>query len=287
MTRLFLLAALAAVLFAGPLNEPAQARLVKEMQVTRTGKVALAAEGQASVYRLLLDNNKLIVIGDREFFPPATRAALDQAVERKLTVEIMGQLLIFNDQPPIFTLPLSKLDIKGLSASSASSASGAPAPSAASSTDSGDATAFKDAKLKSNASMTLGQALDNYAFFSSRSWKILGPDKAEFRGEIDLSSITELDSRYVSRLRSKELRETFTSLTFVAVVSLQGGAANCPDPAVEAVFQDGVKDRLVWKDPPTYYWDKIYRNKKLTVDYFLSKAALSPKYGKGMSQPAQ
>jgi len=286
MKRLFLLPALAAALLAGPLNDPAQARLIKEMQVTRSGKVAVAAEGQTSVYRLLLSNNKLIVIGDREFFPPATRAALDQAVERKLTVEIVGQMLIFNDQAPVFTLPLGKLDIKDLSPAFTSS----PAPAVSSgepAADSGEAAQFKDAKLKFNASVTLGQALDNYAFFSSRTWKVLGPDKAEFRGDIDLSSINELDSRYVDRLRSKDLRETFKSLTFVAVVTLQGGSANCPDPAVEAVFQDGVKDRLVWKDPPTYYWDKIYRNKKLTVDYFLSKAALNPKYGKGMGQPAQ
>jgi len=286
MKRFFLLPALAAALFAGPLNDPAQARLIKEMQVTRSGKVAVAAEGQTSVYRLILANNKLIVIGDREFFPPATRAALDQAVERKLTVEIVGQMLIFNDQAPVFTLPLGKLDIKDLSPAFTSS----PAPAVSSgepAADSGEAAQFKDAKLKFNASVTLGQALDNYAFFSSRTWKVLGPDKAEFRGDIDLSSINELDSRYVDRLRSKDLRETFKSLTFVAVLTLQGGSANCPDPAVEAVFQDGVKDRLVWKDPPTYYWDKIYRNKKLTVDYFLSKAALNPKYGKGMGQTAQ
>jgi len=286
MRRLSLLAALAAALFAGPLNESAQARLVKEMQVTRSGKVAVVTEGQASVYRLLLANNKLVVIGDREFFPPATRAALDQAVERKLTVEIVGQMLIFNDQAPVFTLPLGKLDIKDLNPAFTSSPAPVASP-ASSSADSGDAAPFKEAKLKFNASVPLGQALDNYAFFTSRSWKVLGPDKAEFRGEIDLSSITELDSRYVSRLLSKDLRDTFKSLTFVAVVTLQGGTATCPDPAVEAVFQDGGKDRLVWKDPPTYYWDKIYRNKKLTVDYFLSKAALNPKYGKGMSQPAQ
>jgi len=283
MRRLSLMAALAAALFAGILSEPAQARLIKEMQVTRSGKVAVVTDGQASVYRLLLANNKLVVIGDREFFPPATRAALDQAVERKLTVEIVGQMLIFNDQAPVFTLPLGKLDIKDLNPTFTSSPASPGAPAA----DSGDAAPFMDAKLKYNASVPLGQALDSYAFFSSRSWKVLGPDKAEFRGEIDLSSITELDSRYVSRLLSKDLRETFKSLTFVAVVTLQGGTASCPDPAVEAVFQDNVKDRLVWKDPPTYYWDRIYRNRKITVDYFLSKASLNPKYGKGISQPAQ
>lgn len=283
MRRLSLMAALAAALFAGTLSEPAQARLIKEMQVTRSGKVAVVTDGQASVYRLLLANNKLVVIGDREFFQPATRAALDQAVERKLTVEIVGQMLIFNDQAPVFTLPLSKLDIKDLNPTFTSSPASPGTPAA----DSGDAAPFKDAKLKFNASVPLGQALDNYAFFSSRTWKVLGPDKAEFRGEIDLSSITELDSRYVPRLLSKDLRETFKSITFVAVITLQGDTANCPDPAMEAVFQDGVKDRLVWKDPPTYYWDRIYRNRKITVDYFLSKASLNPKYGKGIRQPAQ
>lgn len=285
MRRVLLLAVLAAF-FAGPLSEPAQARLIKEMQVTRTGKIGLATDGQASVYRLLLENNKLVVIGDREFFPPATRAALDQAMERKLTVEIVGQMLIFNDQAPVFTLPLAKIEVKGLSAAALSSTPSA-APGAEQAQASGDTEAFKDAKLRFNTSVTLGQALEAYAFFSSRSWRVLGPDKAEFRGEIDLGSITELDSRYVDRLRSKDLNDTFKSITFVAVVSLQGGAASSPDPAVEAVFQDGFKDRLVWKDPPTYYWDRIYRNRKITLDYFLSKAALNSKYGKGMSQPAQ
>jgi hypothetical protein len=153
---------------------------------------------------------------------------------------------------------------------------------------SGDPELFKTAKLKFNPSVTLGQALDNYGFFTSRSWRLLEPGKAEFRGEVDLLSITELDSRYVERLRSKDLRETLKSLTFVATFTLRsGGYADCPDPAVEAVFQDGTKDRLVWKDPSTYYWERIYLNRKIKFDYFLSKAALNPKYGKGLGASGQ
>jgi len=287
MIRLFILAVLAAVLSAGP----AQARLIKEMQVTRTGKVGVASEGQITVYRLLLENNKLIVLGDREFFPPATRAALDQAVERKLTVEVAGHLLIFNDQAPVFTMPVSKIDVKGLDAHAQSPAPApAPAPEQASgaSQSSGDVEPFKAAKFKFNPSVTLGQALESYGFFTSRSWKVLEPGKAEFRGELDLLSITELDSRYVERLRSKDLRETFKSLTLVATLNLRpGGYVDCPDPAVEAVFQDGTKDRLVWKDPASYYWERIYLNRKIKFDYFLSKAAVNPKYGKGLGASGQ
>ncbi|WP_243358715.1 hypothetical protein [Fundidesulfovibrio terrae] len=285
MTRLIILAMLAVTLSAAP----AQARLIKEMQVTRTGKIAVATEGSATVYRLMLENNKMIVVGDREFFPPATRAALDQAAERKLTVEIAGGLLIFNDQPPVFTLPLSKLDVRGLDMRAQSPPAAAdPAASLAEPHASGDPEPFKSAKLKFNSSVTLGQALDNYAFFTSRSWRVLEPNKAEFRGEVDLSSITELDSRYVSRLNSKDLHDTFKSLTFVATINLKrGSSAECPDPSIEAVFQDGVRDRLVWKDPPTYYWERIYQNRKIKFDYFLSKAILNPKFGKGAGQPVQ
>ena len=285
MTRVIILAVLAAALSAGPVH----ARLIKEMQVTRTGKVGVATEGQATVYRLLLENNKLIILGDREFFPQATRAALDQAVERKLTVEIAGHLLIFNDQAPVFTLPVSKVDVKGLDARSQSPAP-APVPEQASGPgqSSGDAEPFKAAKLKFNPSVTLGQALDNYAFFTSRSWRVLESGKAEFRGEVDLLSITELDSRYIERLRSKDLRETFKSLTFVATLNLRsGGFVDSPDPAIEAVFQDGSKDRLAWKDPSTYYWERIYQNRKIKFDYFLSKAAQNPKFGKGLVSPGQ
>lgn len=285
MTRLIILAMLAATLSAAP----AQARLIKEMQVTRTGKIAVATEGSATIYRLMLENNKMIVVGDREFFQPATRAALDQAAERKLTVEIAGGLLIFNDQAPVFTLPLSKLDVRGLDMRAQSpSATAEPAASVAEPHASGDPEPFKSAKLKFNSSVTLGQALDNYAFFTSRSWRVLEPNKAEFRGEVDLSSVTELDSRYVSRLNSKDLHDTFKSLTFVATINLKrGGSAECPDPSIEAVFQDGVRDRLVWKDPPTYYWERIYQNRKIKFDYFLSKAILNPKFGKGAGQPVQ
>lgn len=263
-----------------------QARLIKEMQVTRTGKAVQAQEGGATVYRLSMEGNKVIVIGDREFFPPATRAALDQAVEKKLTVEIAGHLLIFNDQQPVFALPLGKLDVKGLDMSARSGSQPQPAaftPPAEQVT--GDVTPFREGKLKTHTGAPLGQALDNYPFFSARSWKLLEPGKAEFKGEIDLSSITELDSRYVERLKSKDLRESFKSLTFVAVLTLKpGGVVECPDPAVESVLLDGTKDRMVWKDPPTYYWERIFSNRKIKVDYFLSKAAINPKYGKGMGQ---
>jgi len=285
MPRVFILAVLAALLSAAP----AQARLIKEMQVTRTGKITVAPEGSASVYRLMLESNKMIVVGDREFFPPATRAALDQAAERKLTVEVAGHLLIFNDQAPVFSLPLTKVDVKGLDmrqaqAPSVEHASGqAEQPHA-----SGDPEPFKAAKLKFNSAVTLGQALDGYAFFTSRSWRVLEPNKAEFRGEVDLGSINELDSRYVERLRSKDLRDTFKSLTFVATINLRhGGTADCPDPSIEAILLDGTKERMVWKDPPTYYWERIYQNRKIKFDYFLSKAAMNPKYGKGAGQPLQ
>ena len=284
MTRLIILAVLAVALSAAP----AQARLIKEMQVTRTGKIATATDGSATVYRLMLENNKMIVVGDREFFQPATRAALDQAAERKLTVEITGGLLIFNDQAPVFTLPLSKLEVRGLDMHAQSQVAAPDTAQADQPHASGDPEPFKSAKLKFNTSVTLGQALDNYAFFTSRSWRVLEPNKAEFRGEVDLGSITELDSRYVDRLNSKDLKATFKSLTFVATINIKkGGQAECPDPSIEAVFQDGVRDRLVWKDPPTYYWERIYGNRKIKFDYFLSKAVLNPKFGKGAGQPPQ
>lgn len=285
MTRALILAALAAMLFAGP----AEARLIKEMQVTRSGKLDVEKDGQASVYRLLLNAGKVIVLGDREFFAPATRAALDQAVERKLTVEATGHLLIFNDQSPVFALPVAKVDVKGLDLKpSAATDQKAAQDTAVQPQSSQDARPFMDSMLKNKPSPTVGKALENYAFFSSRSWRMLEPGKAEFRGDLNLGSITQLDSHYVERLRSKDLNDTFKSITFVAHLTMRsGGTVECPDPAIEAVFQDGTKDRLVWKDPPGYYWDRIYQNRKIKVDYFLSKASLNPKYGKGMSPAAQ
>jgi hypothetical protein len=278
MRRVFILAALAALLLAGT----AEAKLIKEMQVTRSGKIETAREDQITVYRLVPGSNKMIIIGDREFFPPATRAALDQAVQRKLTVEITGHLLIYNDQPPVFTLPLHKIDVKGLEMGSQEPAPTASAPSDAQ--GGSDVQPFKDARLKSNSSMPLGKAMGDYAFFSERSWRVLEPGKAEFRGELDLSGITDRDSHFIDRLRSKDLHEVFKSLTFVAHLSLRpGGVVECSDPAVEAVYQDGTKDRLVWKEPATYYWDRIFHNRQIKIDYFLSKAAQSPDYGKGTS----
>ncbi|MFP5240091.1 MAG: hypothetical protein ACLGQW_09695 [Acidobacteriota bacterium] len=278
MTRTCVLAALAALLLAAPV----QARVVKEMQVTRTGKVAAVTEDQATVYRLMLDNGKMIVIGDREFFGPAGRAALDQAVERKLTVEISGHLLIHNDQPPMFTLPLERLDVRGLSAQAPGQTSGQTPAASAQEQQSGDAAPFKAAKLRFDKSAPLGQALDAYAFFSSRNWQVLGANKAEFKADIDLSSVSPTDSRFIARLNSPNLQDTFKSITFVAQITLHAdGTADCPDPALEAVFQDGSKDRLVLKEPPNYYFDRILKNRKIKLDYFLSKAALNPKYGKG------
>ncbi|WP_243311365.1 hypothetical protein [Fundidesulfovibrio agrisoli] len=280
MTRTCVLAALAALLLAAPV----QARVVKEMQVTRTGKVATVTEDQVTVYRLMLDNGKMIVIGDREFFGPAGRAALDQAAERKLTVEISGHLLIHNDQPPMFTLPLEKMDVRGLSAQAPSTtqvAAQAPAASAPEQ-QSGDAAPFKAAKLRFDKSAPLGQALDAYAFFTSRSWQVLSASKAEFKADIDLSSVSQTDSRFIARLKSPNVQDTFKSITFVAQITLHpDGTADCPDPALEAVFLDGAKDRLVLKEPPNYYFDRILKNRKIKLDYFLSKAALNPKYGKG------
>jgi hypothetical protein len=282
MKRPLFLAALAVLMAATAV----QARLIKEMQVTRTGKAVQVQEGGAAVYKLTMEGNKLIVIGDREFFPPATRAALDQAVEKKLTVEIAGHLLIFNDQPPVFALPLGKLEVKGLDLSAKPGSQPLPAAFAPPAEQvTGDVTPFKEGKLKTHAGAPLGQVLEHYPFFAARSWKLLEPGKAEFRGEIDLLSITELDSRYVERLKSKDLRDTFKTLTFVAILTLKpGGVVECPDPAVESVLQDGTRDRMIWKDPPTYYWERIFGNRKLKVDYFLSKAAINPKYGKGMGQ---
>ena len=280
MRRFSILAVLTALLLAATV----QAKLVKEMQVTRSGKVESAADGGTTVYRLVPGNNKLIVIGDREFFPPATRAALDQAAERKLTVEVTGHLLIFNDQPPVFTLPLHKVEVKGLDMGPQGAAPDTLPVAGSQGGPGGDDTQpFKDARLKSFPQAALGKALDDYAFFSGRSWRVLEPGKAEFRGEIDLASITPQDSRYVDRLLSKDLRDVFKSLTFVARVNLRrDGQLECPDPAVEAVYQDGARERLVWKDPPGYYFDRIFHNRKMKLDFFLSKAAQDPKYGKGM-----
>ncbi len=279
MLRISLLTVFALAL----LTAPAQARLIKEMQVTRTGKVTLAQEDQVQAYRLNLDNGKYIVLGDQQFFGPATRAALDQAVERKLTVEVAGHLLIFNDQAPVFTLPLGRLDVKGLSATPAPGRQDAAEQSAG-----GDPAPFKAAKLKTHKAAPLGQALDGYAFFTSKAWKVENPRKAEFRGEIDLASVTAQDSRYVSRLLSPDLRDTFRSVTFVAPLAVTAdGVLESSEPAVEVVFLDGTKDRLVWKEPPGYYWDRIFANRKIKLDYFLSKAAQNPKYGKPAPAAAQ
>lgn len=269
---------LAAVLILLILAVPAQARLIKEMEVTRSGKVVLAGDGKPGWYQLVMENNKIIVLGDPAFFGPATRNALDQAVERKLTVEIAGHLLVFNDQPPLFALPVKKIDVKGLAPARAANELQPAAPQTA------DEEPFKAARLKTNKSVTLGQALGGYAFFASRAWRVTEPGKAaEFRGELNLADFSELDTRYLDRLKSKSLPDTFRSLTFVAPVTLSGETAECPEPYVEAVLQDGTKDRLVWKEPPGYYFDRIIRNRKIKIDYFVNRAAQNPRYAKGSS----
>lgn len=282
-TRGFILAVACVFLAAGV----SQARLVKEMEVTRSGKLTLVSDPQGSAYQLLLKNNKLVTLGDPEFFGPVTRAALDQAVQEGLQVEITGHLLIFNDQTPMFGLPVKKIDIKGLrfktdeqAVASASEPSGASAA---------EIEPFLNAKLKYNKNLTVGQVLDGYSFFSERSWKVLEPGKAaEFRGELNLNEYSELDSKLFERLKSRNLPDTFRSITLVLPLRLNPeGLADSPDPVVEGVLQDGSKERMVWKDPPTYYLERLTKNRKIRIDYLLNRAALNPKYGKGTGGGAQ
>ena len=282
MWRSILLAVLTVVVLAAT----AQARLIKEMEVTRTGKLVSAGDEHTGGYVLVLDNNKSITLGDRDNFGPATRIMFDQALAQKLAVEITGHLLLFNDQQPVFALPLKKIDVKGYKPEAQAAAQTSQAQVLPPAQDLGDAGPFKAAALKSNKALNVGLILDGYAFFNSRTWKVTEPGKsAEFRGEFNLDDYSEQDSKFFARLKSKDLRETFRSMTFVAQLNLTGsGLAEGPDPYVEAIYQDGGKEKMIWKDPPTYYWDRIGANKKIKIDYFLSRAAQNPKYGKGMSQ---
>ena len=280
MWRSILVAALAVAVF----SVPAQARLIKEMEVTRTGKLVVSGDQSGGGYTLVLDSNKTIALGDKESFGPATRQVLDQAVAQKLQVEITGHLLIFNDQSPVFALPLKSIDVKGFKTQDQSAAASPPEQPAAPA-EKGDPGPFKEAFLKGTKRINLGLALEGYAYFVTKTWKVTEPGKtAEFRGEINLDDYTERDSKLFARLNSKEMRDIFRSLTFVATLTLSGnGQATSSEPYVEAVFQDGGKDKLIWKDPPNYYWDRIAANRKIKIDYFLGKAAQSSKYGKGMS----
>ena len=136
--------------------------------------------------------------------------------------------------------------------------------------------------------MVLGQILDSYAFFSARNWRVVEPGKsAEFRGEMNISDYNEADTRAIDRLKSKNLQDTFRSLTFVAPMTLAGDTADSPEPYVEAVFQDGSKERQVWKDPPYYYWDRISKNRKIKIDYFINRAVQNPKYGRSQNPANQ
>ncbi|GAB6036388.1 hypothetical protein JCM15519_09470 [Fundidesulfovibrio butyratiphilus] len=279
MWRSILVAALTVALFA----VSAQARLIKEMEVTRTGKLTSSGEQSGGGYTLVLDNNKTIALGDKESFGPATRQVLDQAAAQKLSVEITGHLLIFNDQSPVFALPLKKIDVKGFKPQD--QASPAQKEQAAAPAEKGDPGPFKEAFLKGSKRINLGLALEGYAYFISKTWKVTEPGKtAEFRGEINIDDYSSRDSKYFSRLKSKDMRDIFRSLTFVANLNLTGnGQATSSDPYVEAVYLDGAKDKLIWKDPPNYYWDRIAANRKIKIDYFLNKAAQNPKYGKEAS----
>ncbi len=276
MARGIVLAVLCLVLAAASV----QARVVKEMEVTRSGKLTLVDDPQGRYYQLSLKNNKLIVLGDPEAFGPATRAALDQAVQESLPVEITGHLLIFNDQNPMYALPVKKIDIKGQHDQTATPQM-APVSEAAQ-PDAAEVELFKNAKLKYNKAVTVGQAVDNYAFFSGRTWKILEPGKtAEFRGELNMNDYSVLDSKVLERLKSQSLPDTFRSLTLVIPLHIGAdGTADSHEPVVEGVFLDGFKERMVWKDPPTYYLERMTKNRKIKIDYFLSRAALNPKYAK-------
>lgn len=263
-----------------------QARLVKEMEVTRSGKLTLVNDPQGRFYQLLLKNNKLIVLGDPDSFGPVTRAALDQAVQEGLQVEITGHLLIFNDLTPMYALPVKKIDIKGLHGQSATPV---VAPIPAVQADPAEVELFRNAKLKYNKAVTVAQALDGYAFFSARSWKVLEPGKsAEFRGELNMNDYSVLDSKLFERLKSQTLSDTFRSMTLVIPFTLSAdGVADSAEPVVEAVFLDGFKERMVWKDPPTYYLERVTKNRKIKIDYFLSRASLNPRYGKGGAAGSQ
>jgi len=102
-----ILVILAALLPAGA----GHARLIKEMQVTRSGKVGTTVMNEATVYGLMLPNKKTVLIGDRAFFPPSTQTLLDQAAQQGLIVKVTGQLLIHSSQPAVFSLPLDSLEL--------------------------------------------------------------------------------------------------------------------------------------------------------------------------------
>lgn len=278
MWRSILLAALAVAAFA----VSAQARLIKEMEVTRTGKLVSSGDQSGGGYTLTLESNKTIALGDKESFGPATRQVLDQAAAQKLPVEITGHLLIFNDQSPVFALPLKKIEVKGFKAQDQASSSATRQEQPAAPVEKGDPGPFKEAFLKGTKRINLGLALEGYAYFMAKTWKVTEPGKtAEFRGEINIDDYTQRDSKYFARLKSKDMRDIFRSLTFVATLTLTGnGQATSSDPYVEAVFLDGSKDKLLWKEPPNYYWDRIAANRKIKIDYFLGKAAQNPKYGR-------
>jgi len=257
------------------------ARLIKEMQVTRSGKVETTTLDQVSVYQLRLPNNKTIIIGDRAFFEPAVQTLLDQAAKEKLATKITGQMLIFSNQGAVFTLPLANIEVTGLKTPKQQPVSSAdqPAPS--------DLRRFKDARL-APGSPPLGAVLDNYAFFASRAWRLLDPSQAEFRGEMLLSAYKPGDSRFMRHLSTQDLNAIFKSVTLVADISLSpDGGAECKNAAFQALFQDGSQTQAPPDEGIPTLLGRISRNRKLKLDPILIQAAANPHYNTAPSPTGQ
>jgi len=284
MRRILIPAILAALLLTGA----GHARLIKEMQVTRSGTVEIKTLDQATVYQLMLPNNKAIVIGDRSFFQPATQAMLDQAAQRQLTVTLTGEMLVYNhNQPPVFTLPLANIAVAGLETPQPQSP---PADNAAtralSPEEAQRAQQFENARL-SPQTPPLAQAMNDYPFFTARSWRLVDADNAEFRGELDPASWTVGDKHLMRKLRAKDPRDIFKSITFVAKISLSPeGKAECKNVALEAELQDGSKIQ----GPPklaSFFFDRIFHHHALKIDSVLAQAAENPNYGTTAAPTAQ
>jgi len=252
------------------------------MQVTRSGTLETKTLDQVTVYQLMLPNDKAIVIGDRAFFPPTTQAMLDQAIKRKLTVTVTGQLLVHgNKQPAVFTLPLASLEVAGLEAPPPPPQ---PAPTGNLAGQQLTPAEAQRAQLFENARLTptappLGKALNDYPYFTARSWRLLDPNRAEFRGEIDPAASLPGDKRIMRRLRTRDLPAILKSVTFVAeiVLSADGGTAESKNVTLQATLQDGSKIQASPKDAPSYF-DRIFNNRKLKLDPILEKAAENPNY---------
>ena len=282
MRRIFFPAVLAVLLLAGAGHARS---VVKEMQATRSGTLETKTLDQVTVYQLMLPNDKAIVIGDRAFFPPATQAMLDQAVKRKLTVTVTGQLLVHgNKQPAVFTLPLASLEVAGLEApppppqpAPTGTPEGNPAGQQLTPAEAQRAQLFENARLTPTAP-PLGKALNDYPYFTSRSWRLLDPNRAEFRGGIDPAAALPGDKRLMRRLRTRDLAAIFKSVTFATEISLAAdGTAESKNVTLEATLQDGSKIQASPKDASSFF-DRIFNNRKLKLDSILEIAAQNPNY---------